>query len=572
MALLLKLVYAFGLYVALASVYSLCRLVQNYRIARRVGVPIRFVPIDHNNRLWLVVDRKVAWLLRRWLPFGLGDNNLTRFDWRGWEFEDKYKEHLLLGDAFMHVSPGKNWLYVCNPDSVLDILRRSRDFPRPMEIYELLNFFGPNLATVEGQQWKNQRRMAMSYFNEANNEMVWHETVSLASDALHSWASKPFVTSTADDTRTITLHVLSKAAHGKSNKFYSRDDQEDVNPETNYKEALRIVLDNTMLIAALGRKFLAKNWLPRALKKVNTACEAFQRHLTEAYEDEKQALICGRSSSKSTYMASLIHASQDEATGSTGGLTEDEIYGNMYIFSFAGHDSTTHTLTFALMLMAVNPDVQDWISAEVRHVFGEQDPSNWNYGTGFPRLHRCMATMLETARLFTPVPIVKSTGKGATSLKVGDKIIAVPADTHIILNYAALHTLPRIWGEDSLAWRPARWIQGSPNGEFDKEQVVWPQRGAFIAWSEGQRSCPGRKFSQVEFVGTMAALFKDWRVEPLTMAGERIEAARRRLMHQISTDSAQILLLQMLHPEKAPLVWKKRDAGVSNDPSMVPKV
>ncbi|CAG9984165.1 unnamed protein product, partial [Clonostachys byssicola] len=561
MALLLKLVYAFGLYVAVASVYSFCRLIQNYRIARRVGVPIRFVPIDHNNRLWLVVDRKVAWLLRRWLPFGLGDNNLTRFDWRGWEFEDKYKEHLLLGDAFMHVSPDKNWLYVCNPDSVLDILRRGRDFPRPMEIYELLNFFGPNLATVEGQQWKTQRRMAMSYFNEANNEMVWHETVSLASDALHAWVSKPFVTSTADDTRTITLHVLSKAAHGKSNKFSSRDDQEDVNPETNYKEALRIVLDNTMLIAALGRKFLAKNWLPRALKKVNTACEAFQRHLTEAYEDEKQALICGRSSSKSTYMASLIRASQDEATGSTGGLTEDEIYGNMYIFSFAGHDSTTHTLTFALMLMAVNPDVQDWISAEVQHVFGDQDPSNWNYGTGFPRLHRCMATLLETARLFTPVPIVKSTGKQATSLKVGDKIIAVPADTHVILNYAALHTLPRIWGEDSLAWRPARWIQGSPNGEFDMEQVVWPQRGAFIAWSEGQRSCPGRKFSQVEFVGTMAALFKDWRVEPLTMAGESIEAARQRLMHQISTDSAQILLLQMLHPEKAPLVWKKRDAG-----------
>ncbi|KAI1485519.1 hypothetical protein F5X96DRAFT_659588 [Biscogniauxia mediterranea] len=41
----------------------------------------------------------------------------------------------------------------------------------------------------------------------------------------------------------------------------------------------------------------------------------------------------------------------------------------------------------------------------------------------------------------------------------------------------------------------------------------------FIVWSEGARDCPGRKFSQVEFVATIASLFRDWRVNPVTFEG-----------------------------------------------------
>lgn len=84
------------------------------------------------------------------------------------------------------------------------------------------------------------------------------------------------------------------------------------------------------------------------------------------------------------------------------------------------------------------------------------------------------------------------------------------------------------------------------------------KRGSFIAWSEGLRICPGKKFSQVEFVAAIATVFTNWYVGPVQLPGESIKEARRRVLKLVEEDTGQVLLLQMLHPEKAPLVWKRR--------------
>lgn len=93
---------------------------------------------------------------------------------------------------------------------------------------------------------------------------------------------------------------------------------------------------------------------------------------------------------------------------------------------------------------------------------------------------------------------------------------------------------------------------------LDDESHIMPQKGSFIAWSEGVRNCPGKKFSQVEFVASMAALFRDWRVDPVPEPSESLESARKRVMRMVEEDTGQVLLLQMLHPEKAALSWKRR--------------
>lgn len=104
----------------------------------------------------------------------------------------------------------------------------------------------------------------------------------------------------------------------------------------------------------------------------------------------------------------------------------------------------------------------------------------------------------------------------------------------LIPNHVAVHTHPRYWGSDCLKWRPSRWIQSKPSIDstnietLDDECLVTPQKGSFIAWSEGVRNCPGKKFSQVEFVASIAALFRDWRVDPVPEPSESLEMARKR--------------------------------------------
>lgn len=55
----------------------------------------------------------------------------------------------------------------------------------------------------------------------------------------------------------------------------------------------------------------------------------------------------------------------------------------VFVFNFAGHDTTAHTLTFATFFLAANPDVQDWVSEEINHVMGDHRPEDRVY-SDFP--------------------------------------------------------------------------------------------------------------------------------------------------------------------------------------------
>ena len=113
--------------------YSWYCLLINYMIARRIGVPLVVIPTSHENPLWMIVDEKVFVPLFQRLPLGSG--NFTRYNWLGWEFADKNKSHLEMGDGFVVVTPGTNWLYLCNAEELIDVFQRRNGFPRPLEIF-----------------------------------------------------------------------------------------------------------------------------------------------------------------------------------------------------------------------------------------------------------------------------------------------------------------------------------------------------------------------------------------------------------------------------------------------------
>lgn len=535
-------------------------MLKNYAAAQKIGVPIRVIPFSPFNPFWSLIDRKVVLLLRR-LPY-IGQNTITRYNWRGWDLEDRWRCHYEMGDAFVLVTPQYNMLQLNNPEATTTVFKRANDFPRPVWVNDVLAVFGPNISTAEGQSWKTQRRVATRCFNEANNEIVWFETLHLSHDILHYWTRKTLVASGADDIRTLTLNVLARAGFGKSFKFRGHDEEisADEAQSMSYRESLGIILENCIVILALGPKTLAsmaRYWLPSKLKVVNRAVTSFQTHMTTMYEEQKRAFAAGEKNLDNNLMTLLVRASQEAADERSEGLTESEIYGNMFTFNFAGHDTTAHSSAFALYFLAANYKVQDWISEEIQSILGDRQPHELNYRTDFPRFKRCLSVLYETLRLYTVVPAIKWTGDHPTTLEVGDQTLNLPPKTIILPSYCSMHTDPRYWGADSLTWRPSRWIRPGNNKPGD-EEIDMNQRGAFLGWSEGTRDCPGKKFSQVEFVALMVGLFQHWRVEPAKeQPGESTEAARQRILRLIEEDSGWVLLLQMLHPERAPLVWRR---------------
>ncbi|PSR77198.1 cytochrome P450 [Coniella lustricola] len=551
-------------------------LIRNYQKARKLRVPIRIMPINSLNQIWMLLDRKCTSLVRR-LPGYLGNNNFTRYNWRGWELAERCQSHEEMGDVFIIVTPGRNTLYIGDPDAVVEVFRRSKDFPHDAKLTEMLDVFGPNISTALGDDWRKQRKITASCFNDLNNEVVWSESVSQAQSMVKHWGTMTSVASVADDMRTLTLNVMARAGFGQSFEFRPSDYQKttsDLNKKPlqySYRDSLQIILENCILIMALGPPFFAKSWLPAYFRHIHQACTSFKAHMVTVYEEAKHNLAKdtdGKQHKKAqgNLMASLVRASQEAAAEATakvpgsyqGGLTEQEVFGNMFVFNFAGHDTTAHTFTFAIYFLAANPEVQDWISEEINTVFGDKSTQEWTASESFSSLRRCLAVLFETLRLYLPVPPAKWTENRTQTLTVGQKALFIPPQTMICPSYAAMSTDQKYWGVDALTWRPQRWIQEREGQSAGEEEMITPVRGTFLGWSEGARDCPGRKFSQVEFVATLAVLFKDWRVEPVLRAGETMRDAQKRVLRLIEEDTGCVLLIQMLHPEQCPLAWCRR--------------
>jgi hypothetical protein len=110
----------------------------------------------------------------------------------------------------------------------------------------------------------------------------------------------------------------------------------------------------------------------------------------------------------------------------------------------------------------------------------------------------------------------------------------------VTLDTAALHRNPKYWPhtsvEDLLEFRPERWLLDSTksNGNTDDHayaeeegldfdgpdkrpdtaaSLYRPPKGAYIPFSDGYRSCLGRRFAQVEILAVLAVIFKTWSVE-----------------------------------------------------------
>lgn len=170
------------------------------------------------------------------------------------------------------------------------------------------------------------RKLMASCFIDQNFEIVWRESIIQATAMGRYWGSQKSVETVADDTRTLSLNVMSEAGFGKSYPFKGHHETQVALGGTTltYKEALQTILENSIVIMVLGTKFLAKPWLPPFFRRLHYACTSFQGYMTELFETEKknssQDLTSGRN-----LMSSLVRASHEQTTGS---LSENEIYGN----------------------------------------------------------------------------------------------------------------------------------------------------------------------------------------------------------------------------------------------------
>ena len=202
---------------------------------------------------------------------------------------------------------------------------------------------------------------------------------------------------TVEDTATLALHVLTSAGFGMSYPFRHGSQKPSDGHEMTYRDSLAICLNNIITFAIIPKKFLTLRWLPSRLRTLGQAVKEFQCYMDEllAHERNSRRTTPGAENLVSVMLEAESQLSVGKKTGSKLSLADNEIFGNIFAYSFAGHETTANAVATALVLLAANPQYQQWLAEEIDSVCStSSNPETWAYDTNFPRLQRCLAVMV----------------------------------------------------------------------------------------------------------------------------------------------------------------------------------
>ena len=225
-----------------------------------------------------------------------------------------------------------------------------------------------------------------------------------------------------------------------------------------------------------------------------------RRALEETVGAEISARRCS-GTDRGDVLGSLLAATDEEGTG----LTDEQILDHVMTLLFAGHDTTTSTVTFLAYELARNPDWMPRLAGHIDTVLGEADrPSAEQLFGGMPVLAQAID---ETLRMYPPAWI----GPRRSVRDYEFAGVEVPAGLPVAYSSWVSHHLPDVWDQPR-RFRPER---------FAPEARAKLPRGAYVPFGMGPRVCIGKRFGYTEVHAVAAALLR--RFQFSLPDGERIK-------------------------------------------------
>ncbi|KAI6154195.1 cytochrome P450 [Pisolithus tinctorius] len=251
-----------------------------------------------------------------------------------------------------------------------------------------------------------------------------------------------------------------------------------------------------------------------------TLADVSRKFLERSREEREAGVIDGKDDK--SIIGVLIKAKD---AGSDVQLSIEEILAQMKLFITAGYETTSVGMTWALLELARNPDIQIKLRTELL-AFGS-DPTYDQLTNSLPYLD---AVVHETLRLHPPLaeflrqateddviplsePVRTKSGRVVNS-------ISVTRGTQIGISTACINRSTAIWGADAKVFRPERWLE---EGGIPKKAQELQSYRHLLTFVDGPRTCLGKGFAVAEFKTVMVVLIKSFVFEMRDGPGTQIE-------------------------------------------------
>ncbi|RQH03356.1 cytochrome P450 [Natrarchaeobius oligotrophus] len=381
-----------------------------------------------------------------------------------------YDELATHGDVVRYRVAGRTFTALLHPDYVERVLVSE---PGRFERYVFADL-GFDIGTegllmTDGTQWKRQRRLLQPAFTIDRIETYAETMVECAERTADSWIDGSEVALNSEFSE-LTLRILAKALFDV-----------EVDPATDGEVIARAARAINERVNARNLSTFLPQWVPLPANR------RYERTM-RAYREQVDALIDRRRSADSSGEADDLLSIMLRASDDRGGtLSETEVRDNLVTFLFAGHETSSLALTYALMLLARHDDVAATLRAELEEVIGDERPT----AAHVPELEYADAVLTEAMRLYPPAYILFR--KATDDAVIGG--YRIPAGTILTLPQFHLHVDDRFY-DDPEEFRPERWL------DDDRDRPEY----AYFPFGGGPRHCIGMRFATLEMTLIVAVL------------------------------------------------------------------
>ncbi|KAJ1545553.1 hypothetical protein HK096_006269, partial [Nowakowskiella sp. JEL0078] len=342
-----------------------------------------------------------------------------------------------------------------------------------------------------GETWKKQRKGLQPAFGPIHLKELHSIALNVTEELFKIWNES---LENGQDTRNVltdigalTGDVISTFATGKAHGA--------IDALRIGKTAELFQLLNDMLDTVAPRIFFVK--MPWIWGLFGASVEDFKPKASKIHEtmkkciEEKRKEISQISDEKITYSdfwkKNLLDRLLSPSLGVDGEsyrFTEEEILSDIIGFFFAGNDTTSNTLTFLVMEISKNLDIQQKLKEEIDTTLKGIIPTIEELST----LRYLDAVIKETLRLHAVAQTISRKVVEDFKFTTDDgSSVVLPAGTDLAISIAGIQRNKSIWGEDADQFIPERWLTDVPKAP-----------GSFLAFSDGALNCIGQKFAMIE--------------------------------------------------------------------------
>ncbi|KAF8797082.1 Cytochrome P450 3A13 like protein [Argiope bruennichi] len=174
-------------------------------------------------------------------------------------------------------------------------------------------------------------------------------------------------------------------------------------------------------------------------------------------------------------------------------LSVTEVIAQCITFFFAGYESVSTALSMATYMLALHPDVQEKVHADLVKIVEENNMES--------RDAKYWKIISETLRLFPP--ILRTERQAVSDYKLGDTGITLPKGTVITVPIYAMHRDPEFF-PDPEKFDPDR---------FSPEERSKRDPYAYLPFGAGPRNCVAMRFALVEIKVCLAYVILHFKIK-----------------------------------------------------------